>query len=120
MDEQRRSGVGRRRGVAEISGKRCPVTDLNRPHDAGRLNQGWKVPLHSIVLDDVRHRRERADAEMSVNFGNLWTQLTHPLEIHDDFGRDVFQAQANQHVGAPGEQPGIRTGRVENRPQGRQ
>ena len=63
IDEQRGSGVGRGRGVADVARQSRPVADLHRTHNAGRFDQRRKMITPHAVLHQVRHHRARADAE---------------------------------------------------------
>ena len=105
VDEQRRRGIGRRRGVADVAGQRRPVPDLDRADDGGRLGQGREFAPDPRVGRDVGHHRPRPDRQPAVALADLAVQLGDPLEVDDDSRLDRPVAQPDDQVGPAGEQP---------------
>jgi hypothetical protein len=75
VDEQRRSRVGCRRGVADVAGQRGAVADLDRSDDRRSLGQRTEVELHTRVGRDIGHDGRRPDDEAPIGLADPRIEL---------------------------------------------
>ena len=105
--QERRRGVGGRRGVAQVAAERSAVSHLRRGHRRDRLGQDRQQPAQLRVVLDVAQPSEGADDDPPVALDlDSSAQDGDALDVDDRVGHPLAGAHLDQHVGAAGEERG--------------
>ena len=109
VHEQRRCRVGRRRGIADVAGKRRPIPDLDGTDDRRRVGEGLVVAPDPLVGGDLGHHRPGADYQVAVALADLGVELVDPLDIDDEARLERSVTQPDDQVCPTGERTGLGT-----------
>src|SRR5258708_9747882 len=96
--DQRRHAVGRRRRVAEITGKRRPTLHLSRADQIGGLDHPGPSPLQGFAFADHGAGRRGADDKTTVLLANAG-DAGDLLDIDDQARLGPARAELNQGSG---------------------
>jgi hypothetical protein len=100
--DHRRYAVGRRRGVAQIAGKRGAALDLGRADQVGTFDDAGIGMLQPLVIAD-HHSRGRGADDKAVGLLADADQPGDALGVDDQVGTQATRAQLDQQIGAAGQ-----------------
>ena len=100
--DQRRHAIGRRRRVAEITGKRRPTLHLGRADQIGGLDHPGPGPPQGFAFADHSAGRRRADDKAAVPLANAG-DAGDLFDINDQPRLGPAGAELNQQIGPAGQ-----------------
>ena len=96
--------VGGRRCIAQVAGKGRAIANLNRADRPRGIDQRRKMLTDAAVLNYICHHGPCADADASIDLGDISAQLRDPFHIDDDRGPFEAFSHAHQKIGASGKE----------------